>query len=152
MNLSIHTAPDVRPLPHAASGFTSSTGSSCCQLASVDPWPRLNNAAPSVRPHYRAFLPTTDCSAPVPRIGTLALAGISRLDVSLHIGTTGSRVPQKSLIRIHAASKPDAARAGLQAPPALIPEATTIPLVSTSSSEFRHVISDSLALVSSDLT
>jgi hypothetical protein len=30
------------------------------------------------------------------------------------IGTTGSRVPQQSLIRIHAASKPDAARAGLQ--------------------------------------
>ena len=55
-----------------------------------------------------------DCSAPVPRIGTLALAGITRLDVSLHIGATGSRVPQKSLIRIHAASKPDAARAGLQ--------------------------------------
>jgi hypothetical protein len=55
-----------------------------------------------------------DCSVPVPRIGTLALAGITRLDVSLYIGATGSRVPQKSLIRIHAASKPDAARAGLQ--------------------------------------
>jgi len=47
-------------------------------------------------------------------IGTLALAGISHLSFSLNIGTTGSRVPQKSLIWIHAISKPDAAWAGLQ--------------------------------------
>ena len=40
----------------------------------VGPWPRLNNAAPSVEPHYRAFLPTTSCSAPALRIGTLILA------------------------------------------------------------------------------
>jgi len=74
VNLSIHTAPDVRPLAHAASGFASSTGSSRCQMASVGPWPRLNNAAPSVRPHYRTFVPTTGHSAPVLRIGTLVLA------------------------------------------------------------------------------
>src|SRR6476646_7012140 len=40
----------------------------------VGPQPRLNNAAPSVQPHYRAFIPTTSCSAPVPRVGTLVLA------------------------------------------------------------------------------
>ena len=40
-------------------GFASSAGSSCCQMASVGPWPRLNNAAPSVQPHYKAFIPTT---------------------------------------------------------------------------------------------
>src|ERR1017187_1750638 len=45
VNLSIHTAPDVQPLAHAASSFTSFTGSSCWQLGSVGPWPRLNNAA-----------------------------------------------------------------------------------------------------------
>ena len=61
VNLSIHTAPDVRPLAQTASGFTPSMGSSCCRMASVDPWPRLNNAAPSVQPHYRAFVPTTRC-------------------------------------------------------------------------------------------
>src|SRR5882724_1772887 len=72
VNLSIHTAPDVRPLP--SNGFASSTGSSRCQMASVDPWPRLNNAAPSVQPHYRAFFPTTNCSVPVLRFGTLVLA------------------------------------------------------------------------------
>ena len=60
----------------------------------VDLRPELNNATPSLQPHYRAFVTTTGCSAPVPRIGTLALAGITRLDVSLHIGATGSRVPQ----------------------------------------------------------
>ena len=40
----------------------------------VGPWPRLNNATPSVQPHYRAFIPTTSCSAPVLRFGTLVLA------------------------------------------------------------------------------
>src|SRR5271166_4890193 len=68
----------------------------------------------AVQFHYRTFIPTTDCSVPVPRIGTRALAGASRLSFSLGIGATGSRVPQKSLIRVHAASKPGAVRAGLQ--------------------------------------
>src|SRR5204863_4127510 len=40
----------------------------------VGPRSRLNNAAPSVQPHYRAFIPTTSCSAPVLRFGTLVLA------------------------------------------------------------------------------
>src|SRR5258707_7089414 len=57
-----------------SNGFTSSTGSSCCLLAAVGPWPRLNNAAPSVQLHYRAFIPTTSCSLPVLRFGTLVLA------------------------------------------------------------------------------
>ena len=73
-----------------------------------------DTAVPSVQFHHRTFIPTTDCSVPVPRIGTRALAGASRLSFSLGIGATGSRVPQKSLTRVHAASKPGAARAGLQ--------------------------------------
>src|SRR5271163_720820 len=40
---------------------------------SVGSGPRLNNAVPSVQSHYRTFNPTTNCSAPVPRIGTLVL-------------------------------------------------------------------------------
>jgi hypothetical protein len=76
--------------------------------------PRQDTAAPSVQSHYRTFPPTTGCPVPVPRIGTLALVGASHLSFSLSIGTTGSRVPQQSLIRVHAASKPGAARAGLQ--------------------------------------
>ena len=47
--------------------------------------------------------------------------GFSRLDVSLGIGTTGSHVPYKSLVRLRAAYMPDAARAVIRTPPALIP-------------------------------
>ena len=69
-----------------AAGFTSSTGSSCRQLASVGRWSRLNNAAPSVQLHYRAFVPTTSHSAPVLRIGSLVLAVVAACDFSLYIG------------------------------------------------------------------
>ena len=69
-----------------AAGFTSSTGSSCCQLASVGRWSRLNNAAPSVQLHYRAFVPTTSHSAPALRIGNLVLAVVAACDFSLYIG------------------------------------------------------------------
>jgi hypothetical protein len=68
-----------------SNGFTSSTGSSCCQLASVGRWSRLNNAAPSVQLHYRAFIPNTSCSVPVLRIGTLILAVLAACDFSLCI-------------------------------------------------------------------
>jgi hypothetical protein len=64
----------------------------------VGPRARLTNAAPSVQLHYRAFIPTTNCSAPVLRFGTLVLAVGARLDVSLGIGATGSHVPYKSLV------------------------------------------------------
>src|ERR1700752_2369637 len=69
-----------------SNGFTSSTGSSCCQLASFGRWSRLNNAAPSVQLHYRAFIPNTSCSVPVRRIGTLILAVLAACDFSLCIG------------------------------------------------------------------
>ncbi len=49
-----------------------------------------DDAAPSVRSRYRTFIPTTSGSAPVSRIGTLALAESIRLSFSLCIGTTGS--------------------------------------------------------------
>src|SRR5258705_11181720 len=100
-----------------SNGFTSSTGSSCCQLASVGPWPRLNNAAPSVQLHYRAFVPNTSCSVPVLRIGTLVLAVLAACDFSLGIGATGSHVPYKSLVELRAAYMPDATRAAFRPPP-----------------------------------
>jgi hypothetical protein len=87
----------------------------------VDLRPELNNATPSLQPHYRAFITTTGCSAPVPRIGTLILAGASCLDVSLRIGATGSHVPRKSLPQSHAAFMPDAAWAAIRPSPRLIP-------------------------------
>ena len=63
----------------------------------------------------------------MPRIGTQSLAGITRSAGSLYIGATGSHVPCKSLIQIHAAFEPDAARAGLQDSALTCPGATTIP-------------------------
>ena len=63
----------------------------------------------------------------MPRIGTQSLAGVARSARSLRIGATGSHVPCKSLIQIHAAFEPDAARAGLQVSALAVPGATTTP-------------------------
>ncbi len=38
------------------------------------PTPNGDDPPPSLQLHYRAFITTTDCSAPVLRIGTFALA------------------------------------------------------------------------------
>src|SRR6202051_4009360 len=76
VNLSIHTAPDVRPL--LSNGFASSKGSSRCQMASVGPWPRLNNAAPSVPLHYRAFVPRKKQPLPPGAGNSLAGQGFER--------------------------------------------------------------------------
>ena len=66
----------------------------------VDPQIKPDNAAPSLQFPLQNFFPTTDCSAPVPRIGTLTLVGSSHLSFSLSIGTTGSHVPHKSLDQV----------------------------------------------------
>jgi len=50
----------------------------------VGPWPRLNNAAPSLQLHYKAFVATTGCSVPALRVGTLALAVGTACGLSLH--------------------------------------------------------------------
>ena len=91
-------------------------------LSPVGPGLRLDNAAPLVQPHYRTFIPTTDCSAPVLRIGTQVLAVLAACDRSLRIGTTGSHVPYKSLVELRATYMPDAARANFRTAPELIPE------------------------------
>src|SRR5229473_3452059 len=66
-----------------SNGFALSTGSS---RFPVGLWPQLNNAAPSLQPHYRAFIATMGCSVPVPRIGTLILAVLAACDLSLCSG------------------------------------------------------------------
>src|SRR6516164_7161063 len=86
VTLSSHTAPDVRPLLERL----------CLVhrllLFPVGQWPRPNNAAPSLQPHYRAFDATTGCSAPAPRFGTLALAVGAACGLSLHVvGVTRHR-------------------------------------------------------------
>src|SRR6266852_2775013 len=87
----------------------------------VDLVQELNNATPSVQFDYRTFVPTTGCSAPVPRFGTLILVRTAHLDFSLRIGATGSHVPRKSQMRSHAAFMPDAVRTAIRGPSGLVP-------------------------------
>src|SRR6266478_6037628 len=111
MTLSSHTAPDVRPLlerlclVHGLLPFP------------VGQWPRPNNAAPSLQPHYRTFLATTGCSAPALRIGTLALAVGAACGFSLHaFGVTEHRFsrsvrkPGRASRRLHAGCRSDSLR------------------------------------------
>src|ERR1700679_1125391 len=83
--------------------------------------PELNNATPSLQPHYRTFITTTGCSAPVPRIGTLILIGFAHLDFSLSIVATGSCVPHRSLVSSQAAFMPDATWTEIRPPSRLVP-------------------------------
>ena len=68
----------------------------------------------SLHPYYELLRPC----APLWYSGP---GGVRRLDVSLGIGTTGSHVPYKSLIRLRAAYMPDAARAAFRLAPELVP-------------------------------
>ena len=113
--LSHHPAPIVQPHPY---GFALSTRILPSPVVLA---PELNNANPSLQPHYRTFTTTTGCSAPVPRFGNFTLAGTTCLGFSLNIGATGSRVPHESLVKSHAAFMPDAAWAKIRPPPRLFP-------------------------------
>jgi len=86
-----------------------------------------NTTAPSVQRRYSTFIPTTSCSAPVLRIGTQGLTRTSRSARSLCIEATGSPVPCKSPVQIHAAFEPSAAWAGLQGSAQTHPETITTP-------------------------
>src|SRR6266478_7073972 len=70
----------------------------------------------NLQPYYEPLRPCAPHRYSGPR-------SFSRLDCSLHIGTTGSHVPYKSLIRLRAAYMPDAARAASRTTPELVPEA-----------------------------
>ena len=109
--------------------------------------------------YYKAFSTTTSSSALVPRLSPSNLAGASDLDLPLvivhkaraSIAVTGSHVPSKSLILVHAAFRPDAAEASFKASPLLIPERPPVPVL-TSSILFRRFIGGLPSLVSPDLT
>ena len=133
-----------------SNGFTSSTGSSCCQLASVGRWSRLNNAAPSVLLHYRAFIPNTSHSVPVRHIGTLVLAVLAACDFSLCIGAQVLTFRTKAWLSF----APPPCRMPLgqsEASSKLIPEAGSPPVL-TSPNPLSTLLSGSLALASLNLT
>ena len=81
--------------------------------------------APSLRPHYRAFITTTSRSTSVPRIGTLPKVAVATrgspscrpggqphpFRLAVRIETTDSPVPCQGLQRAHATFTPDTARA-----------------------------------------
>src|SRR6202035_2847425 len=88
----------------------------------VGQWPKLNNATPSLRPHYRTFDATTGCSAPALRVGTLALAVGAACGFSLHAsGVTEHRFsrsvrkPGRASRRLHAGCR----SGSLRHPPSL---------------------------------
>ena len=158
VNLSIHPALIVQPLTVRGASVQTDGGAPSLQNgfalytrlipSLVDPRIKPDDATPSVQCHYSPFIPTTNCSAPVPRIGTLSLVGATHLEFSLNIEATGSQVPHKSLSRRHATFMPDAIWAVNRSPPDLS-RSNEAPPVSTSSISFRHLISGSLTLVSS---
>ena len=120
MTLSSHTAPDVRPL-HLERLYLVHR----LLLFPVGQWPRPNNAAPSLQPHYRAFDTTTGCSIPAPRFGTLALAVGAACGLSLHVISVTKhrfsrsiRKPGRASRRLHAGCR----SGSLRASPELIPE------------------------------
>ena len=111
VSLSTHTARVISPLmQHKQRGPTLRLLPSL-----VGQTVRPDDPTPSLHPHYRNFNATTSWSAPVPRVGTLTLAGSARLGFSLSIGATGSHVPHKSLVsgsrHLHAGRRPDSKQA-----------------------------------------
>ena len=119
VSLSTHPAPIIQPF-----GFALSTG---LLPTSVGPGIKLDDAAPSLRLHYRAFITTTGDPVPVPRIGTLTLGGTSPLSFSLCIDTTGSHVPCTRLDQGHATFMPDAIWTVSRPPSRLIPGHPIVP-------------------------
>jgi hypothetical protein len=124
MTLSSRTASDVRPLLERLCLVPR------LLLFPVGQWPRPNNTAPSLQPHYRAFDATPNCAAPAPRFGTLALAIGAACGLSLYvIGVTkhrfsrSTRKPGRASRRLHAECRSGSNRAS----PELIPEEGVIP-------------------------
>ena len=111
-----------------SNGFVVMRDSSSCELMQPSP---PNTTVPSLHRHYSGLTTTTDCSAPVPGIGTLLLTGPllevlpshpdDRFSCSVSQPVTGSR-------RLCAGCRP----VGKQVSPGLVP-AFSQPQVSTSS-------------------
>ena len=79
VNLSVHPALIIQPMTKRLC-FTQRLLPSLVDLSI-----KLDTAAPSLQFHYRTFFTTPGCSAPVSRLGTLALMGASPLCFSLSI-------------------------------------------------------------------
>ena len=120
LNLSIHTAPDVRPpistklrdverlcLVHRAPPATGWPWVAAEQRGPFGPVPLQN-----LRPYYGPLRP---CAA----LWYSSPYGFNHLDISLGIAATGSHVPYESLMQARAVFTPDAARSGSGHPSSL---------------------------------
>jgi hypothetical protein len=105
-----------------------------------------NNTAPSLHLHYRDFITTTNCSAPVLRIATRILMGPPLGFLPWHRNDRFPRSTQEPDSRSHHLYA-GRRSGGKQVAPELIPEYHKLPVL-TSSLTFRHLISGSLALAS----
>src|SRR5215471_8701207 len=116
MTLSSHTAPDVRPLP--LNGFASSTGSSCCQLASgqgrtTQPLRSSPITGPSTL--LRAAPPLRPASVLSPsRLEPLAACPFTSSDVTKHRFSRSIRKPGRASRRLHAGCRSGSIRASLE--------------------------------------
>ena len=139
VTVSRHPAPIIQP---TANGLVLSTGSSHFWLT----FPKPDDTAPSLHSHYRSFITTTNCSAPVLRIGTLILMGPPLGFLPWHRNDRFRRSTQKPETgsrHLYAGRR----SGSKQVSPELIPEYHKPPVL-TSSLTFRHLISGSLALAS----
>jgi hypothetical protein len=95
-----------------------------------DGWSRITTERchPFALPIFTGFTATTSGSAPVLRIDTCTLVEAFHSGSSLGIGTTGSHVPNWSLIRAHAAFMPSAIQPISRHPLDLIPGQPSIPV------------------------
>ncbi len=148
VNVSAHPAPITQPTaPPCAFGFVPMSGSSHRWLSHHR---NVSDTAPSLRRRYTAFNATTGRSAPVPRIGTQALAGLPLGPLPSHRGDRfpgSTRKPGPASRRLHAGRR----RGSKQVSPRLIPGQRLRPGFDVIS-RFRQFISGSLALVFPTLT
>jgi hypothetical protein len=104
------------------------------------------NATSSVPPNYRAFIPTTSGSAPVLRLGTLALAGVTCLNFSLCITTTQRQVFTFLIEACASVTPPSCRTPDSPSTGSVCPDpGASIPPGFGVASGFRHVISGLLA-------
>ena len=87
----------------------------------------------------------------MPRLSVLWPLRLPRLGFSLGIGTTGSKVPCLSLIRVRAASGPGVVSVVNRSSPTLLPELRRGPGFDTVCLAFRPFISGSLSFTFTDL-
>ena|SRR3990172_5679044 len=103
-----------------------------------------NNSTPSLHSHYRNFLATTSCSAPVLRIGTLVLGDLPLGFLPYHQSDRFPQFHTEAGNQTRATFMPDTTHPVSRSPMDLS-QVNDSPLVLMSSLRFRHVISGSLA-------